>query len=109
MLDIAMDDCSHLGLPTQVFDGYAAHAEIGEGSDDDALAILVHLDVVPEGDGWHFPPYGAVIENDRMYGRGTSDDKGPAVAALYAVKAVKEANIPLKRKVCDCRPQFFYM
>ena len=99
MLDIAMDDCSHLGLPTQVFDGYAAHAEIGEGSDDDALAILVHLDVVPEGDGWHFPPYGAVIENDRMYGRGTSDDKGPAVAALYAVKAVKEANIPLKRKV----------
>lgn len=99
MLDIAMDDCTRLGLPTQVFDGYAAHAEIGEGSDEDALAILVHLDVVPEGDGWRFPPYAAVIEDGRMYGRGTSDDKGPAVAALYAVKAVQEAEIPLKRKV----------
>ena len=99
MLDIAMDDCTRLGLPTQIFDGYAAHAEIGEGSDEDALAILVHLDVVPEGDGWRFPPYAAVIEDGRMYGRGTSDDKGPAVAALYAVKAVQEAEIPLKRKV----------
>ena len=31
-----------------------------------------------------------------MYGRGTSDDKGPAVAALYAMKAVKEAGMPLQ-------------
>ena len=99
MLDIAMDDCTRLGLPSQIFDGYAGHAEIGEGADEDALAILVHLDVVPEGDGWRFPPYGAEIEDGRMYGRGTSDDKGPAVAALYAVKAVQEAGIPLKRKV----------
>ena len=67
--------------------------------DEDALAILAHLDVVPEGDGWKYPSYGAVIENGRMYGRGTSDDKGPAVAALYAMKAVKDAGIPLRHKV----------
>lgn len=99
MLDMALADCEQMGFKTQNFDGYIAHADLGEGSDEDALAILAHLDVVPEGDGWKYPPYGAVIENGRMYGRGTSDDKGPAVAALYAMKAVKDAGIPLCRKV----------
>lgn len=99
MLDMALADCEQMGYKTQNFDGYIAHADLGEGSDEDALAILAHLDVVPEGDGWKYPPYGAVIENGRMYGRGTSDDKGPAVAALYAMKAVKDAGIPLRRKV----------
>lgn len=99
MLDMALADCEQLGFKTQNFDGYIAHADLGEGSDEDALAILAHLDVVPEGDGWKYPPYGAVIENGRMYGRGTSDDKGPAVAALYAMKAVKDVGIPLRRKV----------
>ena len=99
MLDMALADCEQMGFKTQNFDGYIAHADLGEGSDEDALAILAHLDVVPEGDGWKYPPYGAVIENGRMYGRGTSDDKGPAVAALYAMKAVKDAGIPLRNKV----------
>ena len=99
MLDMALADCEQMGFKTQNFDGYIAHADLGEGSDEDALAILAHLDVVPEGDGWKYPPYGAVIESGRMYGRGTSDDKGPAVAALYAMKAVKDAGIPLRRKV----------
>ena len=99
MLDMALADCEQMGFKTQNFDGYIAHADLGEGSDEDALAIVAHLDVVPEGDGWKYPPYGAVIENGRMYGRGTSDDKGPAVTALYAMKAVKDAGIPLRRKV----------
>lgn len=99
MLDMALADCEQMGFKTQNFDGYIAHADLGKGSDEDALAILAHLDVVPEGDGWKYPPYGAVIENGRMYGRGTGDDKGPAVAALYAMKAVKDAGIPLRRKV----------
>ena len=99
MLDMALADCEQMGFKTQNFDGYIAHADLGEGSDEDALAILAHLDVVPEGDGWKYPPYGAVIENGRVYGRGASDDKGPAVAALYAMKAVKDAGIPLRRKV----------
>ena len=99
MLDVALADCRRMGLDTQEFDGYVAHADLGEGSDEDALAILVHLDVVPEGDGWKYPPYGAEIVDGRMYGRGTNDDKGPAVASLYALKAVKEAGIPLRRKV----------
>lgn len=99
MLDIAEADCRRLGFDTRIFDGYAMHADLGEGDDAEALGILAHLDVVPVGDGWKYPPFGAVIENGRMYGRGTNDDKGPAIAALYAMKAVKDAGIPLRRKV----------
>ncbi len=98
-LDRALADCEALGFKTETFDGYAAHADLGEGEDKDALAILAHLDVVPQGDGWDYPPFGAEIADGRVYGRGTSDDKGPCVAALYAMQAVKMAGVPLKRKV----------
>ena len=98
-LDTAMADCEKFGLKTEIFDGYAGHADLGAGSTRDALAILAHLDVVPVGDGWVREPFGAQRIDGRIYGRGTSDDKGPAVAALYAMRAVKEAGIPLRRKV----------
>ncbi len=98
-LDTAMADCARMGFVTKNFDGYAGHAEMGEGEDYDALAVLAHLDVVPVGDGWTKEPFGGEVSDGKIYGRGTSDDKGPAVAALYAMRAVKEAGIPLKRKV----------
>lgn len=98
-LDTAMADCEKFGLKTQIFDGYAGHADLGEGSTRDALAILAHLDVVPVGDGWTKAPFGGERADGKIFGRGTSDDKGPAVAALYAMRAVKEAGIPLRRKV----------
>ena len=98
-LNTAMADCEKFGLKTEIFDGYAGHADLGEGSTRDALAILAHLDVVPVGDGWTKEPFGAERVDGKIYGRGTSDDKGPAVAALYAMRAVKEAGIPLRRKV----------
>lgn len=99
MLDHALQDCQRLGFAVQQFDGYIGHADMGKGDDEEALAILVHLDVVPAGDGWQRHPFGAQVENGCIYGRGTSDDKGPAVAALYAMHAVQQAGIPLKRKV----------
>ena len=74
--------------------GYAEQGTVGE-----MIAVLGHLDVVPEGDGWTYPPYGAEIHNSRIYGRGTTDDKGPIIGALYALKAIKELNIPLRRRV----------
>ncbi|MDD6683800.1 MAG: dipeptidase PepV [Clostridiales bacterium] len=98
-LDLAMADCEKMGMKTLIVDGYAGHADLGEGDDYEALAILAHLDVVPAGDGWSRDPFGAQRIDGKMYGRGTSDDKGPAVAALYAMRAVKEAGIPLSRKV----------
>ena len=98
-LDTAMGDCEKFGLKTQIFDGYVGHADLGEGSTRDALAILAHLDVVPVGDGWSRDPFGGQRIDGKIFGRGTSDDKGPAVAALYAMRAVKEAGVPLRRKV----------
>ncbi len=86
-----------LGFNTINVDNMIGYAEYGEG--DEMIAVLGHLDVVPEGDGWTYPPYGAEIHNGKIYGRGTTDDKGPTIGALYALKAIKDLNIPLKRRV----------
>ena len=95
-LDVAMEDIRRLGMNPRDIDGYCCDAEIGQG--EETLAVLAHLDVVPEGDGWDYDPYGAEIVDGHMYGRGTGDDKGPAVAALFAMKAIVEAGIELKKK-----------
>jgi len=97
-LDVAIADITRLGMNARDIDGYCCDAEIGEGAD--TLAVLAHLDVVPEGDGWNYDPYGAEIVDGKMYGRGTGDDKGPAVAALFAMKAIMDAGIELKSKKC---------
>lgn len=95
-LDTAMADIRRLGMEPRDVDGYCCDTEIGEG--EDTVAVLAHLDVVPEGDGWNHDPYGAEIVDGRMIGRGTSDDKGPGVAALFAMKAIMDAGIPLRRR-----------
>ena len=98
MLDMAMVDCETFGLLTHVYDGYACDATLGD-EDRETIAVLAHLDVVPVGDGWHYPPFGAQRVGDRIYGRGTGDDKGPAIAALFAMRAIREAKVPLKRSI----------
>ena len=95
-LDVALADLARLGMNPRDVDGYCCDAEIGEG--EETIAVLAHLDVVPEGDGWDHDPYGGEIVDGRIIGRGTSDDKGPGVAALFAMKAIVDAGIPLKRK-----------
>ncbi len=86
-----------LGFKTVNVDNMIGYAEYGTG--DEMVAVLGHLDVVPEGEGWTYPPYAAEIHNGKIYGRGTTDDKGPLIGALYALKAIKDLNIPLKRRV----------
>lgn len=97
MLDRAMADARDLGFAVRDFDGYACDITLGKA--EEKIAVLGHLDVVPAGDGWTKPPFGAVIENGRIYGRGTNDDKGPALASLFAMLAIREAGIPLKRSI----------
>ncbi|AZR72117.1 dipeptidase PepV [Anoxybacter fermentans] len=96
-LEYVLKLSEEMGFKTKNLDGYAGHAEIGEG--DEIVGILVHLDVVPEGSNWTYPPYGGEIHDNKIYGRGTIDDKGPAIAALYAMKAVLDSGIPLKKRV----------
>ena len=97
MLDTALEDGRRFGFEVRDIDGYAG--DISYGSGPQTMGMLAHLDVVPLGDGWTHDPLGGEIEGGRMYGRGTTDDKGPALCALYAMRAVKEAGIPLKHGV----------
>ncbi|MEG0771901.1 dipeptidase PepV [Clostridium sp.] len=96
-LQCALDNAERLGLKIVNVDGYVGYAEIGEG--EDYVAALGHLDVVPEGDGWIYPPYGGEIHDGKIFGRGTLDDKGPIVACLYGLKAIKDANLPLSKRI----------
>lgn len=96
-LEYALKLSERLGFTVKNLEGYAGHAEMGEG--DEILGILVHLDVVPEGSNWTYPPYAAEIHDGKIFGRGAIDDKGPAIAALYAMKAVADSGIPLQKRV----------
>ena len=96
-LEKALELSKEMGFDTKNLEGYAGYAEFGEG--EETVGVLVHLDVVPEGEGWTYPPYGGEIHDGKIFGRGTTDDKGPAIATLYAMKALKDSEIPLSRKI----------
>jgi succinyl-diaminopimelate desuccinylase len=84
------------GFNTFSVDNYAGVIEVGEGEE---VGILGHLDVVPVQDGWSVGPFSATIEDGKMVGRGVNDDKGPTMAAYYAMKWIKDAGIPLKKRI----------
>ncbi len=72
--------------------------DLGDGASPEAVGILAHADVVPFGEGWHFAPTGQLVAN-KIYGRGALDDKGPAIATLFAMAALHRLNAPLSRPV----------
>ncbi|RQD71908.1 MAG: dipeptidase PepV [Tindallia sp. MSAO_Bac2] len=96
-LEHILKEADSLGFKTENASGYAGHADFGDG--EETLGVLVHLDVVPEGEDWSYPPYGGEIHEGHIYGRGAIDNKGPAVASLYAMKALKDAGVNPKRKI----------
>ena len=79
------------GFLTFDADHYGGHIDF-PGSRDGVVGIVGHLDVVPEGDGWDFDPYGGQVIDGKVCGRGTMDDKGPVIASFYAMKALKECG-----------------
>ncbi len=90
---------SEMGFETHNYDNYVGEVVFGEGK---PFAILAHLDVVPAGSGWKYPPFGGVINDDiseggvtgkKIWGRGAMDDKTPAVVCLYALKALKDEGV----------------
>jgi succinyl-diaminopimelate desuccinylase len=104
-LDFFLSLAKDMGFETHNYDNYVGEVIFGEGEE---LAILAHLDVVPAGDGWRFPPFAAAINDEvskggvtgeKIWGRGTMDDKGPAVAVLYCLKALKDEGFQPKRKI----------
>ncbi len=85
------------GFITKNIENVAGHIEYGEG--DETLGVLAHVDVVPTGDGWNTDPFEPVIKDGKLYARGASDDKGPAIAAYYALKIIKDLKLPVSKKV----------
>ncbi len=99
-LDEMMALCSELGFKTYTDpDGNYGYAEVGSG--DKIFGIIGHVDVVPAGDvaDWSTDPFNATVKDGVIYGRGVQDDKGPSVAALYAVKALMDAGVTFKERI----------
>ena len=96
-LGIMLDSCESSGFSVENVENHAGSADLNDL--EPQLAILTHLDVVPAGEGWSSPPFELTKAGDRLVGRGTIDDKGPAVSAFFAAKAVRELGIPLKKGV----------
>ncbi len=95
---------AEMGFETHNYDNYIGEVIFGEGKE---FAILAHLDVVPAGSGWTYPPFGGVINDEpsaggvkgrKIWGRGAMDDKAPAVVCLYALKVLKDEGVIPTRK-----------
>ena len=93
-LDFVANLASDMGFESKNL-GYCTEVKFGSGTE--RIDIAVHVDVVPEGDGWETDPYKLTEIDGNLYGRGTLDDKGPAISVLYALKAMKDSgHIPNK-------------
>jgi succinyl-diaminopimelate desuccinylase len=97
VLEIALDIAKGMGFEVKNVDNYAGHVQFGENGK--LYAVLGHLDVVPEGEGWETDPYELNIKDGFLVGRGVADNKGPSLGALYALRIVKELGIEPKNTV----------
>jgi len=99
VLDRFLSFASSMGMRVKDIEGYCGYAEIGEG---ELLGIPLHLDTVPFGSDWSHTPTGELVEEmgeEVIYGRGAEDDKGPAVAVLYALKSLLEEGKKPRRRI----------
>ena len=96
-LDAFLEIGKRDGFATENFDNWAGHIEYGQG--DEILGVLGHVDVVPAGSGWDTDPFEPVIKDEKIYARGSSDDKGPTMAAYYAMKIIKDLDLPVSKRI----------
>ena len=98
-LELALEIASELGLDTRNCEHYIGYAELPGEDKEKYIATVTHLDVVPVGEGWTKSPFEMWEKDGYIIGRGVMDDKGPSVVCLYALKYLKEKNIPLRYTV----------
>ena len=97
VLDEALKLMNEKGLKTTNLDYYCGYGETGEGKK--LIGILAHLDIVPVSDGWLTDPFVMTEKDGFLYGRGVSDDKGAAIASMYALKYLIDEKYPFKKRV----------
>ena len=97
-LAAALELCKDSGMTVRNVDNYVGTADYFPDKEDH-LGILCHMDVVPAGNGWSVPPFDITERDGKLIGRGAIDDKGPAVAVLYAIKTIKALGLPLEKNV----------
>ena len=98
VLATMLDMAKNCGFSVTNHENYVGTIDM-DSAKETKLGVLCHLDVVPEGTGWKYPPYTLTLSGGKLYGRGTSDDKGPAVAVLFAMRALKECGYDLSKNV----------
>lgn len=105
-----------MGFKTGHADYRMGWIEYGEG--EEMVGVLGHVDIVPAGDGWDHPALGGEIHDGVIWGRGVIDDKGPTVGAIYAMKAIRDLNLPIDRRIrvlfgcdeeCGCSCAEYYV
>ncbi len=96
-LDFVLELGKKFGFKTKNIDNIAGHIEFGEG--EEIIGVLCHTDVVPAVGVWTHPPFSGTIEDGKIISRGSLDDKGPTISALYAMKILKDNNIKLNKRV----------
>ena len=115
VLEVFLNKAKTLGFDTNVFNDKVGYIDLGEGTK--TVAIVCHLDVVPEGDGWNTDPFTLTVKNDCFYARGIVDDKGPALASFFALCKLKEEAKDLgcrirlilgtdEERTCDCMHEY---
>lgn len=97
VLDEALNIFEKRGLKGTNLDYYCGYGEVGDG--EKIIGVVGHLDIVPAGEGWNSDPFKLKRTEDALYGRGTSDDKGAVVAAMWAIKYLLDTNYKFKKRV----------
>jgi succinyl-diaminopimelate desuccinylase len=89
------------GIQTTLLQGRRPNLIASKQWDTDGPNILLngHIDVVPAGDGWKYPPFSATVRDNLMFGRGTSDMKGSIAAIIFALSALSQLDMQLHGSV----------
>ena len=94
--------CAERGLPvvaTTVEPGRSNLSATVAGGNGPGLLLLGHTDVVPVGDGWTVDPFGGLVRDGRIHGRGATDMKGGLAACVVAMAALRSAKVSLSGPV----------
>ena len=97
-LDLILSFGERDGYKTKLVENKAGHIEVGQG--EELFGILGHVDVVPVVEvDWTSHPFKPEIRDGKIFARGSLDDKGPTMAAYYAVKLLDKLGVKWNKRV----------